>query len=50
MGAMGEPTDYAAMAVSIKDEIYKHAQTLDVEVDPNREPLRQVRVTKDRQK
>lgn len=48
-GATGEVTDYTAMAASIKDEIYKHALTLDVEVDPTREPLRQVRVSKDRQ-
>lgn len=44
----GEGTDYMAMAMSIKEEIYNNALQLEVEIDPARAPLREVRVTNDR--
>lgn len=41
-------TDYVGMAMDIREEIYNHALQLDLEIDPAREPLRQVHVTDDR--
>lgn len=41
-------TDYMAMAMDIKDEIYATALQLDLEIDETRVPLRDVRVTEDR--